>query len=59
MGLFQNGKWMDQWYATESTGGRFIHKLPQFRSWVTADGSAGNTGDAGFKAELAPRHTVR
>ena len=56
MGLLQDGKWVDQWYDTESTGGRFIRKLPQFRSWITADGAAGPTGDAGFKAEADRYH---
>ena len=56
MGLLQNGQWVDQWYDTESTGGRFVRKLPQFRSWITADGSAGPTGDAGFNAEAGRYH---
>lgn len=56
MGLLQNGQWVDQWYDTESSGGRFVRKLPQFRSWITADGSAGPTGDAGFKAETGRYH---
>jgi len=56
MGLLQDGKWVDQWYDTESTGGRFVRKLPQFCSWITADGSAGPTGDAGFKAEADRYH---
>ena len=56
MGLLQDGIWVDQWYDTESTGGRFIRKLPQFRSWITADGAAGPTGDAGFKAEADRYH---
>ena len=56
MGLLQNGKWVDQWYDTESTGGRFVRKLPQFRSWITADGTAGPGGDAGFKAEADRYH---
>ena len=50
MGLLQEGKWVDQWYDTKSTGGRFKRKAPQFRHWVTADGSAGPSGDAGFEA---------
>ena len=49
MGLLQEGKWVDQWYDTESTGGRFKRKAPQFRHWVTADGSAGPSGDAGLR----------
>ncbi|MCK8464668.1 glutathione S-transferase family protein [Aliiroseovarius sp. S1339] len=51
MGLLQDGKWVDQWYDTKSSGGRFLRKAPQFRNWVTADGSAGPSGEAGFKAE--------
>jgi len=56
MGLLQEGKWVDQWYDTESTGGRFVRKLPQFRHWITNDGSAGPSGDAGFKAEPGRYH---
>jgi len=56
MGLLQEGKWVDQWYDTDSTGGRFVRKLPQFRSWITSDGSAGPSGDGGFKAEPGRYH---
>lgn len=56
MGLLQDGKWVDQWYDTNSTGGRFVRNLPQFRSWVTSDGSAGPSGDSGFKAEAGRYH---
>ncbi len=56
MGLLQDGQWVDQWYDTSSTGGRFVRKLPQFRSWVTKDGTAGPSGDAGFKAEAGRYH---
>jgi len=56
MGLLQDGKWVDQWYDTKSSGGRFVRKAPQFRHWITADGSAGPSGDAGFKAESGRYH---
>ncbi|MGK7889783.1 MAG: glutathione S-transferase family protein [Leptolyngbyaceae cyanobacterium] len=56
MGLLVEGKWQDQWYDTSSTGGRFVRKDSQFRSWVTADGSAGPTGTGGFKAERDRYH---
>ena len=56
MGLLQNGKWVDQWYDTKSSGGRFERKAPQFRNWITADGSAGPSGDPGFKAEADRYH---
>jgi len=56
MGLLQNGEWVDQWYDTKSSGGRFVRTSPQFRHWITADGSAGPSGDAGFKAESGRYH---
>lgn len=56
MGLLQDGKWVDQWYDTKSTGGNFVRTTTQFRSWVTADGSAGPTGTGGFKAESGRYH---
>lgn len=51
MGLLVEGQWVDQWYDTEATKGRFQRSAAQFRNWVTEDGSAGPTGAAGFKAE--------
>lgn len=51
MGLLIEGKWHDKWYDTKSTGGKFERKESQFRSWITQDGSAGPSGEAGFKAE--------
>ena len=56
MGLLQDGKWVDQWYDTESSGGHFVRKASQFRSWVTLDGTAGPSGDGGFKAESGRYH---
>lgn len=56
MGLLVDGQWQDNWYDTEKTGGRFVRKDSQFRNWITADGSAGPTGDGGFKAEKGRYH---
>ena len=56
MGLLQEGKWVDQWYDTKSTNGRFVRKAPQFRNWITADGAAGPSGKGGFKAEPGRYH---
>lgn len=38
MGLLVDGQWRDEWYDTQSTGGRFERSAAQFRNWVTADG---------------------
>lgn len=56
MGLLIDGKWHDQWYDTASTGGRFVRSDSIFRNWVTADGSAGPSGESGFKAEAGRYH---
>ena len=56
MGLLQEGKWVDQWYDTKSSGGRFVRKAPQFRNWITADGSPGPSGEGGFQAEAGRYH---
>ena len=56
MGLLVDGKWQDVWYPTEETQGRFIRSAAQFRNWITTDGSAGPSGQAGFKAEPGRYH---
>src|SRR5690554_137720 len=37
MGLLVDGQWHDQWYDTDSTGGKFERSEAQFRRWVEAD----------------------
>ena len=56
MGLLQDGNWVDQWYDTKTTGGRFERSTSQFRNWITSDGSAGPTGIGGFSAEPGRYH---
>lgn len=56
MGLLVDGQWHDQWYDTDSTGGRFQRSESQFRHWITADGRPGPSGDGGFKAEPGRYH---
>ncbi|MGY1530709.1 glutathione S-transferase family protein [Luteimonas sp. A649] len=51
MGLLIDGRWVDQWYDTSSTGGRFVRTDAQFRSWITPDGRPGPSGEGGFVAE--------
>ena len=41
MGLLQNGRWVDRWYDTDSTGGRFVRQQSGFRNWITQDGAPG------------------
>jgi putative glutathione S-transferase len=56
MGLLVEGRWQDRWYDTSATGGRFVRSDSQFRSWVTADGAPGPTGEGGFRAEPGRYH---
>jgi len=56
MGLLIEGKWHDQWYETKENKGRFVRKQSQFRNWITADGSAGPSGEGGFAAEAGRYH---
>ena len=56
MGLLVGGVWKDQWYDTESTDGKFERQDAGFRNWVTADGTAGPSGSAGFKADSGRYH---
>ena len=56
MGQLVDGVWHDVWYDTKKTGGKFRREDARFRNWVTADGSAGPTGEGGFKAEAGRYH---
>jgi glutathionyl-hydroquinone reductase len=55
-GVFVDGVWHSEWYDTSANGGRFVPAEPVFRNWVTADGSAGPSGEAGFAAERGRYH---
>jgi putative glutathione S-transferase len=56
MGLLVNGQWQDKWYDTDSSDGKFEREAAQLRNWITSDGSAGETGEGGFKAEAGRYH---
>ena len=56
MGLLVDGVWHDQWYDTKVSGGAFVRSTAKFRNWITADSSAGPTGEGGFPAELGRYH---
>jgi len=56
MGLLVDGQWHDRWQDTAASGGRFVRRESHFRSWVTADGSPGPSGEGGFRAERGRYH---
>ncbi|MEE4133143.1 glutathione S-transferase family protein [Pseudomonas viridiflava] len=55
MGLLVEGRWQDQWYES-SKDGAFQRENAQRRSWVTADGKPGPSGDGGFEAQAGRYH---
>ncbi|MFD1795982.1 glutathione S-transferase family protein [Paracoccus aurantiacus] len=56
MGKLVDGIWHDQWYDTESTGGRFQRTTTSWRNWITPDGAPGPTGEGGFAPESGRYH---
>ena len=50
MGLLVEGQWKDQWYDTESIGGKFVRESAGFRGWVSPE------PDARFAAEAGRYH---
>lgn len=56
MGQLVDGTWHDTWYDTKSSGGAFKRTESRFRNWITADGSAGPSGEDGFPAESGRYH---
>jgi len=50
MGLLVDGIWRDEQPGERTPDGHFVRPATRFRNWVTPDGSAGPTGEAGFPA---------
>ena len=51
--MLVDGTWTEDWQPVQKKDekGRFIRQVSGFRNWITPDGSAGPTGEGGFKAE--------
>ena len=56
MGQLVDGTWHTGWIDTKKSNGAFVRSEARFRNWITADGSAGPSGDGGFKAESGRYH---
>ncbi|MCM5552839.1 glutathione S-transferase family protein [Pleomorphomonas sp. NRK KF1] len=56
--MLVDGKWTAEWKPVEKTDekGGFVRQTSSFRNWVTPDGVAGPTGEAGFGAEPGRYH---
>lgn len=56
MGQLVDGIWRDEWYDTDSTGGRFQRTVTAHRNWITPDGRPGPSGKGGHQAESGRYH---
>lgn len=56
--MLVDGKWNADWHPVQSKdkSGRFQRQVSSFRHWVTPDGAAGPTGEAGFRAQSGRYH---
>ena len=55
LGLLERGDWRQD-DPSRNKDGRFVRPPTAFRNFVTADGSAGPTGEDGFPAEAGRYH---
>lgn len=56
MGQLVDGAWQTRPTKDVTGGGGFARPSASFRNWVTADGSAGPSGEGGFAAESGRYH---
>jgi len=56
MSLLVNGEMQFDWFEKITEGGEFSRMESSFRNWITVDGQAGPSGEAGFKAEPGRYH---
>ncbi len=56
MGLLVDGVWQEERPELRTGAGRFMRQPTRFHHWVTEDGSAGPTGEAGFPAARGRYH---
>jgi putative glutathione S-transferase len=56
--MLVDGKWTEDWQPVQKADakGGFVRQTSSFRNWITPDGSAGPTGEGGFKAEAGRYH---
>ncbi len=55
--MLVEGKWTEGFkLSRDGKDGRFVRRESVFRNWVTADGSAGPSGEGGFPAEAGRYH---
>jgi putative glutathione S-transferase len=56
MGFFVEGVWHEDTPENRHERGRFVRTPSRYRNWITADGSAGPSGEGGFPAAAGRYH---
>jgi len=56
MGMLVDGIWSNETPLAKTVEGRYVRPASAFRNWITADGSAGPSGEGGFAAEPGRYH---
>lgn len=56
--MLVSGQWQGKWDPVQKQNpqGQFLRQTSTIRHWITVDGSAGPSGEAGFKAESGRYH---
>lgn len=56
--MLVDGEWVADWHPVQAKDekGGFVRQTSRFRNWITPDGSAGPTGEAGFAAASGRYH---
>ena len=56
--MLVNGQWQNDFHPVQGidSEGGFVRDVSRFRNWITPDGSAGPSGEGGFKAEAGRYH---
>jgi len=56
MGMLVDGIWSNETPLAKTVEGQYVRPASAFRNWITADGSAGPSGEGGFAAEPGRYH---
>ena len=56
MGHLLHGNWHDGGFVSDNDKGAFKRAEASFRNWITADGSAGSSGEGDFPAQAGRYH---
>jgi len=56
--MLVDGQWVENWQPVQAKDerGGFVRQVSGFRNWITPDGSAGPSGEGGFRAEAGRYH---